>query len=113
MEFAAGVTTLVFGILSLFSLVAAQQCPALTSIYPPSGLRNQQVFKISGENLDGVDSVGSSIGTITTSAQNDSTITFTIDVSGPAITVSLIPTDMTNCVTLTDTINVKGPSESI
>ncbi len=101
---------LVFALL-LFSHHVVGQCPSLTSIYPPSGLRNQQTFVITGENLDNVNSVDSSNGVVNTIINNSTTISFTIDGSG-TITISLLPTDSTNCNTTNDVIDVKGPSKS-
>ena len=94
--------------------VAVAQCPALTSISPPSGLRDPSfTYVITGTDLDQVANVTSSMLTLTYTIVDSTSIRFnfvTTSSNTNNIVITLVPTQ-SNCNQTSDTIFVLLPGK--
>ena len=99
--------------------VAVAQCPALTSISPPSGLRDPSfTYVITGTALDQVANVTSSALTLSYTIVDSTSIRFnfvtTASTNTGNIVITLVPTQ-SNCNQTSDNIHVLllGKKESL
>ena len=103
-----------FRLLTIVALVCSftfpikGQCPSVSTVIPSSGLYNG-IFKLIGLNLDQVNNITASSGSINTIGMNSSQINFTFQssVSG-SITLTLLPNNLNSCDTIKIIIDVKS-----
>lgn len=93
-------------VLAALPVLVVGQCPAVSSISPPSGYTGTQ-YVITGSNLDNVASLTPSPPDANYNIVNSTHIDLDIQATG-TVTITLIPTDTGACEEISDTVEVNG-----